>query len=232
MQRHRVNSRILISEPNRFVFYRIPKAGHSTVGKTLVYYDPHLTSEERQEITLSGSKSGPYLHPRELGRSRARVAWREYFKLTFVRNPYRRVLSAYLDKIARIKPATKNLGTSPVDEQGQPLPFLAFLDQIKGAALYEGPHWAPQVALLPRDLARLDFIGRLEKIDTDLATVIERVYGRKMASGVQNWDSHKTKSGDDFHRYYDGSAIDTVRHLYREDFEAFGYSLDPETALR
>ncbi|MDF1614764.1 sulfotransferase family 2 domain-containing protein [Desulfurivibrio dismutans] len=232
VQRHRVNSRILVSEANRFVFYRIPKAGHSTVGKTLVHYDPHLSAEERQGIEISGSKSGPYLHPRELGRRRAQVAWREYFKLTFVRNPYRRVLSAYLDKITRNKPATKNLKTSPTDEHGQPLTFLDFLAQIKGVALYEGPHWAPQVALLPRDRSRLDFIGHLEKIDTDLAKVVQRVYGRQMADGVKSWDDHKTKSGDDFHRYYDGPAIDAVRSLYREDFAAFGYSSDPEAALR
>lgn len=228
VQRWRVNSRISISQPNRFVFYRIPKAGHSTVGRTLAYYDPHLDEERQREVHEKGGKSSPYRHPRDAGFMTSLKAWRRFYCFTFVRNPFRRILSAHLDKIVRGKPPTKNLG--PERMEGEELTFHDFLDQISGTALFHGPHWAPQVALLPANRHRLDFIGHLESIDHDLNQLVWQLFGHEMEAGVQSWDPHRTDSGSEFASYYDAVAVDTVRTLYAEDFAAFGYSDDPEAA--
>ncbi len=227
VRKHRVNPRILVSTSQRFVFYRIPKAGHSTVGNTLLRYDPSITDEQREAIQSSGDKIGFYRHPREIGLKRSREAWREYFLFTFVRNPFQRTLSAYLDKIMRDRPpAAKNLGVAPA-QGGASLTFADFLERLECGALYRGPHWAPQVSLLPRDRNRLDFIGRLESIDSDLPALIDKLFGEESLVEVHNWDPHRTGSANKLAHYYDGAAIDRVRALYREDFEAFGYSLEP-----
>ncbi|MCC5811246.1 MAG: sulfotransferase family protein [Ectothiorhodospiraceae bacterium] len=228
VERHRVNPRILVSEQQRFVFYRIPKAGHSTVGNTLLHYDPTVTDEQRAELQDAGDKIGVYLRPRDLGIRRSRVAWRDYFLFTFVRNPFHRTLSAYLDKVVRDRPpAAKNLGDSPTQD-GSTIGFSEFLDKLEAGALYRGPHWAPQVSLLPKDRSRLNFIGRLERIDSDLPQLIGKLFGSDASAEVRNWDPHRTDSASKLASYYDAAAVDRVRRMFREDFEAFGYSLDPE----
>nr|WP_244270841.1 sulfotransferase family protein [Thioalkalivibrio sp. ALJ1] len=227
VQKHRVNPRILVSTSQRFVFYRIPKAGHSTVGNTLLRYDPSITDEQREAVQASGDKIGVYRHPREIGLRRSREAWRNYFLFTFVRNPFQRTLSAYLDKIMRDRPpAAKNLGASPAQDGSTPS-FFDFLERLENEALYRGPHWAPQVSLLPRDRGRLDFTGHLEHIDRDLPALVQRLFGDGSLVEIHNWDPHRTGSASKLAEYYDGAAVDRVRSLYREDFDAFGYSLDP-----
>lgn len=230
VQRHRVNPRILISESQRFVFYRIPKAGHSTVGNTLLHYDPSVSDAEREALHAAGDKIGIYRRPRDLGIRRARIAWREYFLFTFVRNPFHRTLSAYLDKVVRDRPpAAKNLD-GPARRGDAAIGFPEFLDQLEGGALYRGPHWAPQVSLLPRNRERLDFIGRLERMDTDLPALVSRLFGLDVSVEVRSWDPHRTDSSSKLAHYFDGAAVDRVRVLFREDFEAFGYSPDPEAS--
>jgi len=226
VRRWRVNSRILVSENNRFVFFRVPKAGHSTVCSTLVYYDRSLDEGVRQTFLARLDRSVPYPHPREIGYISARRALRTHYLFTFVRNPYRRVLSAYLDKVARGKKAAKNLKYGCTGN-GQ-LKFHEFLDQLKGPTLFNGPHWCPQVALLPQNRGKLDFIGRLERIDTDLEHLVQKIFNRPLSEGVQSWDIHRTRSEEDFAHYYDTTAIETVYNLYREDFLAFGYRRDPD----
>ncbi|MCP1673961.1 hypothetical protein J2T57_001060 [Natronocella acetinitrilica] len=230
--RHRVDPRILVSEPQGFVFYRIPKAGHSTVGNTLLHYDPSVTDAQRSELSAAGDKIGVYLRPREIGIRRSRIAWRKYFLFTFVRNPFHRTLSAYLDKVVRDRPpAAKNLGNSPTRDDGSVIGFSEFLDQLEQGALYTGPHWAPQVSLLPKDRSRLNFIGRLERIDADLPRLVNELFGVEANAEVKSWDPHRTDSSAKLAKYYDDNAIDRVRHLFREDFEAFGYSTDPDKPL-
>ncbi|WP_019624883.1 sulfotransferase family protein [Thioalkalivibrio thiocyanoxidans] len=227
VQKHRVNPRILVSTSQRFVFYRIPKAGHSTVGNTLLRYDPSITDDQRKAVQASGDKIGVYRHPRDIGLKRSREAWRKYFLFTFVRNPFHRTLSAYLDKVMRDRPpAEKNLGTGSV-QNGAPLSFADFLQRLENGALYRGPHWAPQVSLLPRDRSRLDFAGRLEHIDRDLPALVEKLFGTESLAEVHNWDPHRTGSADKLADYYGGPEIDRIRKLYREDFEAFDYALEP-----
>lgn len=230
VQRHRVNPRILVSEAQRFVFYRIPKAGHSTVGHSVLHHDPSVSDAERAALEAAGEKIGVYLHPRQIGVRRSRAAWRHYFLFTFVRNPFHRTLSAYLDKIVRDRPpAEKNLGAARTEE-GTAIGFAEFLERLEAGALYHGPHWAPQVALLPRDRSRLDFVGRLERIDNDLPALLQRLFSVHDVE-VRNWDVHRTGSGTQLERYYDAAAVDRVRALFHEDFAAFGYSTDPERAL-
>ncbi|WP_019591008.1 sulfotransferase family protein [Thioalkalivibrio sp. ALE20] len=229
--RHRVNPRILISTSSRFVFYRIPKAGHSTVGNTLLNHDPGISQDQRDAIRGRGDKIGGYRHPREVGIRVSREAWRHYFLFTFVRNPFHRTLSAYLDKVVRGRPpARKHLGagqySSAPDEE--PPGFAGFLARLEQGDLYRGPHWAPQVALLPRDRRRLDHVGHLERIDEDLPELLHRLFDVRDNPEIANWDPHRTDSTQRLAEYYDGRSIDRIRRLYREDFDAFGYSFDPD----
>lgn len=139
-----VNSRTLIDFQRQFVYSRIPKAANSTVVATLYV----------EETDHDTSKSVRYLKrgeiaPVELSREQVSTLTDSFFKFTFVRNPYSRVVSCYLDKFLRPhsvgEKARRLMGMS----SGSEVTFTRFLELIstdRGRLL--DAHWARQTELL------------------------------------------------------------------------------------
>lgn len=95
-----LNRRIAVSRRWRFAYYRVPKAANSTVILTLAAHDPEQADTEAW--TAHQAKRDAYVAPTDLGLIAAFAAARRYTAFTFVRDPYTRVLSAYLDKVANV----------------------------------------------------------------------------------------------------------------------------------
>lgn len=142
---------------------------------------------------------------------------------TVVRNPYVRVLSAYLDKIATGKGGVAGKETRErFNIQGQTPSFSAFLDMI----VTEEPelldqHFAPQFYTTMHALIRYDFIGHLEEME-------------KVGSWLSQWKipqedfrPHATNAAEMFRQHYTDRDFALVRDYFAVDFEAFGYSDDP-----
>lgn len=190
-------------DPTRhFVYFRIPKAANSTVAKAL-----------HAQVSQSGK-------PKRAGRQFAQSGiWtrrqlERQFTFTFVRNPFARVLSCYLDKVVDGSPKfTSLLGGKIAD-------FPAFLAALEKGALRANGHWAPQDELIPLAPQRLGFIGRVESIEADLPLVLGRIFGTREYAVPQS--PFRTTSADArLAAFYGPKETAQVRRLYARDFALF-----------
>ena len=105
----------------------------------------------------------------------------ETFKFVFVRNPYSRLASAYLDKIRKnVTPhIVKNVRTSAAQlglTLSEPITFAQFVSVVCRQSLSEmDQHWSPQFHEGRFRFVNFDFIGRMEALDSDLTYVLERI---------------------------------------------------------
>lgn len=199
-----------------------PKVACSTVKRTMQAAELGIQESElkfgthdKAKSPLSGFSQSPELLKRAMKG--------ELKSFAFVRNPYSRVLSCYIDKIvtnewerARHLPA---LGF----EKGSDVSFEEFLEVIVEQKVSEMDiHWCPQTELLAPDHIPYDFIGRFETFSYDLNKVLNNFYSATVE--VTNVDFHKSNAVDKLKKYYTPKAIDMVKHLYKDDFERFCYS--------
>ena len=154
----------------------------------------------------------------------------KYFKFTFVRNPFTRVLSAYLDKIVRVggRRHYRRYGQWAAKKGASKTPsFADFCSYLDDGGLYEDAHWAPQLDCLLIPVSEFDFVGRFERLDTDLQTVLKRIFPVQVVS-IRSSGPSKTHAGDKLHQHYSDREVEIVGRLYADDFRTFGYKNDLE----
>lgn len=148
----------------------------------------------------------------------------DVFTFTVVRNPFTRILSAYLDKIARknlIRDIFCRLYDIPQDKE---ISFRYFLETIRHSpSHHDDPHWRLQTDNILFDALRIDFIGHLEHIDQDLPYILSRISGVSTFAPRQD---HKTGAAKYVGDYFGATEIDLVREKYAAYFENFGYGCD------
>lgn len=226
--RGRVDYLTHISRKHRCVFVEVPKAGCSVVKRVLQYsevdgqgVDPEASVHDRSLSPLAAPIRGGFDLAEIFGDPTT------YFRFSFVRNPYSRALSCYLEKIAgeqwlreKRLPA---LGFSPDAE----VSFVDFLSRVAE----QGPaemdiHWAPQHALLSLRKVRYDFLGRFEAFHADLGRLIEHLDLDVPPGLLHRRTAHVTHAGDRLHDFYDAESVRLVREIYAGDFESLGYGRD------
>lgn len=188
-----------------FFYNRIPKAANSTIITTLarIRFDQDIPSRSAKKLFLTPS----LLYFREVEN------FSQLFRFTFVRNPFTRVLSAYLDKVER-----------RAIRENKPTSFKKFLHQLDAGKLHSNGHWAPQSDLFLIPVEQFDFIGRVESLQTDLSKVKNRLLKKDSAEQVKSVLSNATNATSKLGLYYDDETVKLVRKLYRQDFELFEYS--------
>jgi hypothetical protein len=158
-----------------------------------------------------------------------------FFSFTIVRNPYSRVLSAYLDKLAeaRTPGATSrrqpDYGRFPGYGENSPEGFARFLDFLADGGLRANRHWWPQADLLYQPAERFSFIGRLETMAADMGRVLEAV-GRDPAAAAALDRRHdleagrrETRTAEREAAFYTPRGRAIVARLHARDFALFGY---------
>lgn len=152
---------------------------------------------------------------------------------TFVRNPYTRIVSAYLNKIQQQEPGiwrlfTKKYGLDPDRE----ISFRRFLEVITADSAYDlDPHWRPQYVNILFPYVRPNFIGRLENMDQELPYALSTFLNASGAQVVQG-TQHKTGAAEkalDF--FEDPSTRRMFVEMFEPDFHHFGYSQDLQNAI-
>ena len=157
---------------------------------------------------------------------------RKYCSVVFVRNPYGRVLSVFLDRLAAGgKAHVPTYGQCPGFGDTSKEGFLAFLQHLDSGGLHDDPHWWPQTELLYQPASDFSFVGRLERTvadmrqilaaidrDPDLAVPLEAPHALE-AKRKQAVTAASTRLDE----YYTETGRDIVRRLCRLDFETFDY---------
>ena len=183
------------------VFLHIPKTGGTTVKSLLDISqlnseDPNLIpSPQHLTCTMLRERMGAEKYDR-------------YFKFTFIRNPWGRLLSDYFWRQA-----------APRRKLDMTFPEFTELasDVVENGHYYRdrfADHFIPQVEFT-RDV---DAIYRFEKLEQGLlsaAVILDVDVGRVPAK--------QKKPHDEYWRFYDSASRSRIEDLYREDIETFGY---------
>ncbi len=78
---------MFISDSEKFIYFHIPKTAGSSIHECLKIHSGDISLDPLPPVHHMTSKEYLYFHPEK----------KDYFKFAFVRNPYSRIVSAYLD---------------------------------------------------------------------------------------------------------------------------------------
>lgn len=232
---------MFISNSKRFVFVHITKAAGSSVVAAID------KSCEWNDIALGSTPLGRALEPpyrerfgihkhsmaREIRAVMGEAAWNDYFTFSFVRNPFSRAVSLYTF-VERVVRETGYRRYLPIRRgPGRELwrwratkAYLAtrsFSEFIRHPVLQRDDGMRSQSDWLCDDDGQLmvDFVGQVENIDADFATVAART-----GLGQTRLTTENRSAGRQWHDYLSAADYDYLYDLFRRDFELFGY--DPE----
>lgn len=232
------------------VAYRVvPKAACSTIGQILYYSDHGRFFEGDIHDASEG------LHKWAQADSRAAIeaaVWDPAVPVfTCVRNPYRRLLSAFFDKICGVQRngrryrgnlvplVMQSYGVTIEDGFDQIASFRRFLLFARDTIRFRKPidpdiHWSSQaghVATLIANGGRYDAIFAAEAFVPGMDGILARVNPahRIALSEVPRFNesaSHGPRRAHPVSAYYDDLARHLMWDCYRQDFELFGYDPD------
>lgn len=224
----RVNYLTHISRRHNAVFVEVPKAG-CTVVKRVMQHSEHGGEPYDEPQSVHERSTSPLGAPFRDGFDLNDVFGPEgpYFRFAFVRNPYSRALSCYLEKIVGEQwlrdLRLPKLGFRPDEE----VAFVDFLKRVADQPPAEMDiHWAPQSHLLALGKVTYGFLGRFECFQTDLLAVVDHLGMIAPDELLKTRTAHTTNARDKISRYYDKESVALVREIYRRDFEQLGYGLD------
>ncbi len=152
------------------------------------------------------------------------------FVFTFVRNPFHRIVSAYLDKvIKRTDQVWAFFAARHGKDPNSPVSFDEFVELLTGVPAEESdPHWRPQHINILYPFVQPNLMADLESIDTELPKVLSRLFPNSAPQVLQG-RRHKTKSRTEWRNYLlDPATVGRLLQFYSKDFEAFGYTPDVE----
>ena len=157
------------------------------------------------------------------------TAIKKPFIFAFVRNPYDRAVSCWLNQIVAPTEFSKNLFKDGMHKSFWRYPGLnpgmSFPDFAKVIHdIHDGqsnPHFKSQSWFLLNGKGQLepDYIGRFEMLQEDFNVVCNRVGVNSVALPHRN----RTKKRGAWKKYYKPITRDLIYERYREDFELFGY---------
>ncbi len=195
------------------IFVHIPKAAGISVG-----------------YSLYGRHTGNHTTVAEYQMAFSRNEFNTFFKFCFVRNPWDRLLSAYL--------FMKNGGRNKGDRKWADENLTGFnsfnhfvLDWLNTENANSGIHFKPQNQFIttPNSLPpKVNFVGFFENIENDWEGIRKKM-GVKSPLIFNNKTESKKK---DYRSYYNNKTIEIVASVYHDDIALFGYSFENETLYR
>lgn len=216
----------IINNSHKFIFIHVPKAAGTSVTNILSKYTTY------KDLEIGGTHFGEQIQPaykKRFGISKhspasgireviGEEAWNEMFTFSIVRNPYDRAISTY-------KFLKKWEGTSEA--------FKKKLNKFNDINEYilsdiweesDGPDYIfkPQTFWLTdaedRSKTIVDFVGKLESFDRDLAYIMSKIEGEEILpyqSPRLNETKGEFKLSD--------TAIEKINRVYARDFKFWDY---------
>lgn len=189
------------------IYVHIPKAAGISVNKALFgnYGGGHKTAQKYKRIF------GP-------------LVFKRYYKFTFVRNPYTRLLSAY----KFLKKGGFHLNDKETVWAEENLSKFDSFDEFVKKWLNEESKWSythfkPQYIYVCNNNYNImvDFVGKFENLDDDFEKVCQQLQIKNRLRHLNK--TEKEKENGSWKSYYSDYSLAKVADLYRKDFEIFNY---------
>jgi hypothetical protein len=242
---------MMVAESHKLFYVPVAKCACTSLKSMMV----NLAGIERPEIAIELDvhfvtdrfNTGVQLKDKTIDRAREILASDDNFKFSVIRNPFERLISAYLEKFVYRRHNPRNLmhtrsvisavqGSTEIDlDQG--ISFDQFVAFILNQDPFDlDPHWRPQhlyflgVKHMSR-IYRLENIAELEKYLLEEQGVTIKL-GHKNKTGKS--DIHLSQASTLPSREFDNGGpinpdsflatphADAIREYYREDFEFYG----------
>lgn len=235
MPPRQINEAFLISLRNKFVYTRVPKVANSSL-KHLVYSmeKPSWAGPVRDNL-IHESQYGPLIRSEMLGLAsplfhRALFSG-NFFRFTFVRNPYAKALSTYLDRYMSKHSTVRRLVNEIalkndwVPSEDENVTFSEFLRAVEEMPPWHmEPHISPQYIQTLSELVTYSYIGSFETLVEDTQYVAKRIWGRDdVELGFKS--PSRTNAITRLHEMCSDADIALINRLYERDFQVFGYQM-------
>jgi hypothetical protein len=139
--------------------------------------------------------------------------WNNYFQFAFIRNPWDRILSCFLDKTKR------SIGTKdevPFYRTYKDYTFEEFVNVMDSRMIYWDGHMTPQTMLI--NLDNIDFIGRFENLKHDVGLIQQYLH-----MPIETISHENQSIRLDYREYFNNKTKDKIYKLYRMDIMRFDY---------
>ena len=237
-------SSYLVNDRYRFVYCPIPKVASSSLKQwflTTLGFEPGQTNWPER----------PHEYLAQWLQRRKEEIPDDYFTFAFVRDPRRRLVSAFLQKFvvrwdvpeSPAWPVVHDICTSmrrPVD-YAQGVSFRSFVKYVVSRQPMElDVHWRPQHLFLDQAKA-VDFVGRVESFDADMLMLTRRLslaytesfrslqlpYSTTVMEGAADMTAGQLRRLSAFPvwpSFYDDELLAAASDYYAIDDRRFGYS--------
>jgi hypothetical protein len=219
-----------ISLKHKYIFIETPKVACSTIKISLQRLELEKESFNRDRFEdVHVREFSPLLQLTQLPDFEEYLERNDFFKFCFVRNPYSRLLSCYLDKILnptvfKEKESVLAFMGLNINDIDYPISFGDFVSVIEKQSLLEMDyHWRPQTYLTCQSTIKYDFIGKLENFENDfnhaskyISPELDKYYSPEVR--------HQTGANKRLQKYYDDDLFERVYNIYEVDFVNFSYT--------
>ena len=222
-----IEYRFNLSEKHQYLYVETPKVACTTIKAVLQGAEGRKVDQvgadaihNRGQSPLHSPKNNPKLFFRILNSESA-------YRFTFVRNPYTRLLSAYLDKI-RQKPIFDEWRVRRLQQLSLPIneniSFHDFVKSLENADPQKmDAHWRPQVLLIAQTNVHYNFIGRFENLNEDIKNVARYLGFSDSLDFIKN--PHVTNSDQKIKKYYNKELFKMVNEIFLDDFKELNYDI-------
>jgi hypothetical protein len=241
---------MMVSEQHKLLYIPVAKCACTSLKSMMVKLagveSPDIAIELGVHFVTDRFNTGVQLKDKPIDLAREILASDEYFKFSVIRDPFERLVSAYLEKFVYNRASKQNLAhTRKVIREVQGpgeldldtgISFDRFVDYILQQDPYDlDPHWRPQY-LYFQGIPHISRIFRLENIDK-----LERHLRQNLGIEVELGHSNATGKSDFFlpeastlaasefddkesvhpDSFLSSPQAEAIRRYYREDFEFY-----------
>lgn len=204
--------KFIVCDDKKLVYLSNPKAACSSIKATLIPAIPEGKSAHQATRFLTRD----YLTRDE----------KTYYKFTFVRNPFARLVSCYEDRCIKEQ---RRVATGKRDAVYFNDYLFGYLRNVKSfdefirkivriPPFLHDMHFYPQYNLIydRRGKCAVDFVGKLRKIDEQFPPIRERF-------GLLPLPHRNKTQKSDWRAFYTRETAELVRKKYERDISVFGY---------
>lgn len=228
----KVNYLTHCSKKYNYIYVETPKVACSTIKRVLQIIEDDAVRKTSAKKVHDRSVS-PLCIPKDMGEDCGTLfGGDKYFRFAFVRNPFTRILSAYLDKLVENEWERNRRLPQLGLAKDTKITFIQFLEIVEGQDdLDRDIHWMSQSGILQTGRVEYNFIGRLEQFEQHFKAVINTISpGYVKELHVQRNDWHKTNASEKVNQYIGKKEKDLILKIYDNDFSSFCYSADSRFA--
>lgn len=154
------------------------------------------------------------------------------FIFIFVRDPFDRLVSAYMDKFHN-SPAgsscywckeTKRVLSRSRKEEIHNNSTLTFEEFLQYSLQHDNDHWRTYLAHSDPCQLNFSFIGKYESRDQDISVLLQQLYGDTPFNFPKTNSKTRSMNVDDFYKPVSSTTLQSIANKYKDDCIMFGYN--------